>query len=259
MSFQATASIDGKLTPLAEACVPVLDRGFLYGDSIYEVFRTYKGVPLYFDEHWQRFENSARLIRLELGDIRQTLTDDIRQAVAASRAGETHTDVYVRYIVTRGEGALDLLPRHGLTPRRIVIVREVPQWNPMHYTRGATLAIVSVRRNPHDALDPNIKGGNYLNNVLGVIEADALGADDCLMLNEAGLITEASNSNVFFLIFAKGSEPARADEGGDPRCLRDCRHPNAGIGNRSRRCLEGDRMFRHQRDAGSHADRGTDS
>ena len=199
--FVPTASIDGVISPVAEACVPVMDRGFLYGDSIYEVFRTYRGVPLFFEEHWRRFENSAKLIHLELGDvIRRDLTADIKAAVAASGASELGKDVYVRYIVTRGEGPVELLPRQGLTPRRIVIVKEVPRWNPVHYSEGVRLAIVETRRNPHRALDPNIKGGNYLNNILGVIEADRLGADDCLMLNEAGLITEASNSNVFFVI-----------------------------------------------------------
>lgn len=198
--FQPTASVDGVVTPLGEARIPVLDRGFLYGDSIYEVFRTYEGVPLFFDEHWQRFENSARLIHLELGEVREKLTADIRAAISASGAPAIGRDVYVRYIVTRGEGPIDLLPRQGLELRRVVVVKEVPQWNPAHYTTGATVAIVETRRNPHDALDPNIKGGNYMNNVLGVIEASRLHADDCLMLSEAGLVTEASNSNVFFVI-----------------------------------------------------------
>ena len=62
------------------------------------------------------------------------------------------------------------------------------------------LAITRVRRNPAKALSPDIKSGNYLNNILGVAEAIELGADDCLMLNPAGNVTEASNSNVFFVI-----------------------------------------------------------
>jgi branched-chain amino acid aminotransferase len=195
-----TAAVDGVVTPLAEARIPVMDRGFLYGDSIYEVFRTYEGVPLFFDEHWQRFANSARLIHLELGDVREPLTSDMRAAIAASGAPGLGKDVYLRYIVTRGEGPMELLPRKRPTLRRVVIVKEVPKWNPAHYTGGATVAIVETRRNPHDALDPNIKGGNYLNNILGVVEAEALGADDCLMLSDEGLVTEASNSNVFFVI-----------------------------------------------------------
>lgn len=195
-----TAAVDGVVTPLDEAKVPVMDRGFLYGDSIYEVFRTYQGVPLFFDEHWQRFANSARLIRLDLCDVREPLTADIRTAIAASGAPALRKDVYVRYMVTRGAGPLDLLPRRDATLRRVVIVKEVPKWNPAHYTGGATVAIVETRRNPHEALDPNIKGGNYLNNILGVVEAHAAGADDCIMLSDEGLVTEASNSNVFFVI-----------------------------------------------------------
>jgi branched-chain amino acid aminotransferase len=60
--------------------------------------------------------------------------------------------------------------------------------------------VTHVRRNPIEALSPDIKSGNYLNNILGVAEAVELGADDCLMLNPSGLMTEASNSNVFFVI-----------------------------------------------------------
>jgi branched-chain amino acid aminotransferase len=186
-----------------------MDRGFLYGDSIYEVFRTYSGVPLFFEEHWQRFENSARLIHLDLGEIKDSLTEDIKATTAASGAPAIGKDVYVRFIVTRGEGPISLVPHAGLPLRRVVIVKEVPQWNPEHYRVGAALAIVSVRRNPGEALDPNIKGGNYLNNVLGAIEADHLGADDCLMLSEDGLITEASNSNVFFVIDGRLVTPSQ--------------------------------------------------
>jgi branched-chain amino acid aminotransferase len=207
--FVATAAIDGMVSPLSEARVPVMDRGFLYGDSIYEVFRTYSGVPLFLDEHWQRFANSARLIHLDLGNVRDSMTADIRAATRASGAPATGKDVYVRFIVTRGEGPVSLVPQPGQPLRRIVIVKEVPKWNPEHYRVGATLAIVSVRRNPGEALDPNIKGGNYLNNVLGAIEADNLGADDCLMLSEDGLITEASNSNVFFVIDGRLVTPSQ--------------------------------------------------
>jgi len=208
--FVPTAVIDGLVSPLDEARIPVMDRGFLFGDSIYEVFRTYRGVPLFFEEHWQRFENSARLVHLDPGYVKETLVAEIKAAAAASNAPELGKDVYVRYIVTRGEGPINLLPKPGLATRRVVIVKEVPEWDPVHYSRGVTLAIVSTRRNPLEALDPNIKGGNYLNNVLGVIEADKLGADDCLMLSKTGLITEASNSNVFFVIDDRLVTPSQA-------------------------------------------------
>jgi branched-chain amino acid aminotransferase len=197
--FKSMTSVDGVITPTQEASVPVLDRGFLYGDSIYEVFRTYDGVPFLYDEHWARFENSAALSQMRLQFSQDEVGAEIKRTVHASGAQAAPCDVYVRYVVTRGEGPLGLLPDAAASQRLIVIVMAVPEWNPKHYSNGLQLAIVSTLRNSANALDPNIKGGNYMNNVLGVIEARQQGADDCVMLDAAGLITEASNSNVFFV------------------------------------------------------------
>ncbi len=193
-------NVDGVITRTEDARIPVLDRGFLYGDSVYEVFRTYRGVPLFYDEHWARMENSARLIHMALGHSKEALREEIRRTIAATGAPELLEDVYVRYTITRGEGPVDLNPDPAQPTRYVVIVKAVPRWDPVFYARGVRLAIPPTRRNPVNALDPNIKGGNYLNNVLGLMEARALGADDCIMLSKEGHITEASNSNVFFVI-----------------------------------------------------------
>lgn len=203
------ASVDGRVAQAGEACVPVLDRGFLYGDSIYEVFRTYDGVPFLYDEHWARFENSASLIHMDIGFSKEDVGAEIRKVVRASGAPEVPVDVYVRYVVTRGDGPIDLYPGTTLPRRLVIIVKEVPAWNAEHYNVGLKLAITGTRRNAAGALDPNIKGGNYLNNVLGVIEAREAGADDCIMLSERGLVTEASNSNVFFVIDGELATPSQ--------------------------------------------------
>jgi branched-chain amino acid aminotransferase len=200
VQFESMTSVDGVVTRTADARIPVLDRGFLYGDSIYEVFRTYDGVPLFYDEHWARFERSAALIRMQIGLTQSAMTDAIKATIAATHAPELGRDVYVRYVVTRGEGPVDLFPEPSIKTRCVVIVRPVPSWAPELYARGARMAVAATRRNPSAALDPNIKGGNYLNNVLGVMDARTHGADDCIMLDGAGLVTEASNSNVFFVI-----------------------------------------------------------
>lgn len=202
-------NVNGAIRPTSEAAVPVTDRGFLYGDSVYEVFRTYEGVPLFFDEHWARFENSAKLARMRLGLDKAQMLQAIRETVHASGAAELRQDVYVRYIVTRGQGPLDLMPRDDLRQGCVIMVKEVPVWDAAFYSEGERLAVVGVRRNAGDALDPNIKGGNYLNNVLGVIEAHEYGADDCVMLDDAGLLTEASNSNIFFVIDEELTTPSQ--------------------------------------------------
>ncbi|MCG8420445.1 MAG: aminotransferase class IV [Proteobacteria bacterium] len=209
-NLQSMTNINGEITKTEDARIPVLDRGFLYGDSVYEVFRTYDGVPMLYEEHWTRLENSAGLIQMDVSGSRALIAEQIRRTVRATGADRLRQDVYVRYIITRGAGAIDLYPDPELLTRYVIIVKEAPTWNRDFYSRGMRIAIPATRRNPLNALNPNIKGGNYLNNVMGVIEARRRhDADDCVMLNDEGLVTEASNSNVFFVIDGDLVTPAQ--------------------------------------------------
>ncbi len=197
--MQATGYIDGFIGPIDQIRVPVLDRGFLYGDSVYEVFRTYEGIPFLFDEHYQRLLHSAELSGMQISQGREELVDAIQRTIAASdNAGSE--DVYVRYQITRGEGPVDLAPPAGLTSRLIIIVKPVPRWEPKFYEVGMTMSVPRQRRNAVNTLDPNIKGGNYLNNILALAESRAAGKDECLMLDGRGMVTECSNSNAWFVI-----------------------------------------------------------
>jgi branched-chain amino acid aminotransferase len=211
--FQRMANVDGLITPAEEAKISIFDRGFLYGDSVYEVFRTYSGVGLFFDEHFDRLENSAQLIHMPMTQSRSELVEEIRLTIRAtgiqdpSQGAFGGQDVYVRYHITRGTGPVDLNPDPKLKTSYVVIVKEVPTWKAEYYSHGMRLAVPHVRRNPIGALNPNIKGGNYLNNILALAEAVNLGADDCAILNHDGLVTEASNSNLFFVIDGQLATP----------------------------------------------------
>jgi branched-chain amino acid aminotransferase len=187
-------NLDGSILPEAEARIPVLDRGFLFGDSVYEVLRTVGDVPFAWPEHYERLCASAAAIRLEL-DLSEAA---VARRVAATLAARDHGDSYVRLIVTRGTGTA---PNIGLDyapgpPCWIVLVRPVPQIS----GKPAKVAIVDRLRNDRRALDPATKSGNYLNNVLALAEARAQGATDCLMANAAGNITEGATSNFFALL-----------------------------------------------------------
>ena len=200
-------NVDGAITLMADATIPVMDRGFLYGDSEYEVFRTYKGIPVFLADHFERLENSAALIRMTISQSREELIQEIRRTVQATGA-KSKQDIYVRYQITRGAGPVDLYPDPDLETRYVIIVSTLPSRKPEYYSRGMDMAIPSVRRNPENALDPNIKGGNYLNNILAITEARQLGADDCIILNREGFVTEAANSNVWFVINGQLITPA---------------------------------------------------
>lgn len=194
-----TINVNGTITPAEEARIPVLDRGFLYGDSVYEVFRTYQNVPLFLEDHFERLENSARLIHMRIDQSRNELMSAIRSTARAAGVSAEHP-AYVRYQITRGDGQIDLYPEDGLTSRFVVIVKALPDWKAHLYQHGVDMLVTAVRRNASDALDPNIKGGNYLNNILGLTEARQRGADDCVMLDAGGWVTEAANSNVWFVL-----------------------------------------------------------
>lgn len=195
--MQATANVNGNITPLKDAKISILDRGFLFGDSIYEVIRTYDGFPFYLEEHLDRLENSARLARIKISQSRDFLREQIKQTALAAHPKQ---DVFIRFAITRGAGVLDLDPTISMESGFVIFVKEIPPWNPEFYKTGMKLAVPRLRRNSPLCLDPNIKSGNYLNNILAVGQARDLGADDAMILSLDGNLTEACNSNVVFIL-----------------------------------------------------------
>jgi branched-chain amino acid aminotransferase len=188
-------NVEGKLLPPEQALVPVLDRGFLYGDSVYEVVRTYDGRLFELDRHLVRMENTARRIDLTLPP-RETLLRELQRTLDAAGNAES----YARIVVTRGTGEFGLSPFLARGANRLVIiVRPLAPPSEEQYERGLQMAIARTRRNPPQALDPALKTGNYLNNILAVREAHEAGADDAILLDLAGRVTEGTTSNVFFV------------------------------------------------------------
>jgi branched-chain amino acid aminotransferase len=188
-------NVEGKLVPPEQAMVPVLDRGFLYGDSVYEVVRTYAGRPFEMDRHLARMEKTASRIDLTLPP-RDVIIRELQRTLEAAANSES----YARIIVTRGEGEFGLSPFLARGENRLVIlVRPLAPPPEEQYARGLQMAIARIRRNPPEALDPALKTGNYLNNILALREAHQAGADDAILLDLRGRVTEGTTSNVFFV------------------------------------------------------------
>jgi branched-chain amino acid aminotransferase len=192
------ANTNGRLHSAHEPSLSPLDRGFLYGDAIYEVWRTYHGVVFAWDEHLDRLGRSALALGMQLPWDRAQLWGEVLRTVKAFRLATQYPgEVYIRLQVSRGGGAIGLDIALADTPTFVLLVQPCPAPAPALLQRGLTLAIAgSLRRNPIESLSPAWKTGNYLNNVLGLREARADGADEVLLLNLAGELTEASTSNV---------------------------------------------------------------
>jgi branched-chain amino acid aminotransferase len=185
-------NIDGTIVPSENAQISVFDRGFLYGDSVYEVIRTYKGVTFAVKEHLDRLERSAASLAIDLPQ-RSWLIEQLHRTVESAGNQES----YCRIIVTRGQGPITLDPTTAVESATIIIVKEFESFSPWMYTKGIRVGIPSIRRTSRASLDPAIKSGNYLNSVMALGEARRAGFDDALLLDTQEWVTEATSANVF--------------------------------------------------------------
>ncbi len=199
------ANTNGRLHDAREPSLSPLNRSFLYGDAIYEVWRTYHGAVFAWLEHWARLERSARALHLALPWTAEQFWPEVQRTTAAFRAATGYGgDLYIRLQFTRGAGAIGLDTALADQPLFVLLVQPVPQLSEEAQRNGLRLSIATgLRRNPAFALNPAWKTGNYLNNLLALREARARGADEVVMLNLAGDLTEAAVCN---LAFVRGGE-----------------------------------------------------
>jgi branched-chain amino acid aminotransferase len=177
-----------------DAKVSVFDRGFLYGDGVFETVRAYHGTLFRLEDHLRRLEQSARLIGLALPIKRAGLERIAYRALARNRLKQA----ILRITVSRGVGPLQP-ERNRRRPTLVVTARPLPDYPPSLYRKGAAVILSSVRRNLPEALDPRIKSANFLNNLLALREAQARGAVEAILLNHRGELTEGSVTNLFFI------------------------------------------------------------
>ena len=195
------ANTNGRLHSAREPSLAPLNRGFLYGDAIYEVWRTYHGVIFAWDEHWQRLERSAKALYMELPMTAAEMLQEIRRTVAAFRTTASYTgEVYIRLQISRGTGPIGLDTALADQPQYVLLVQPNPELSEVALRTGLRLSVATtLRRNPSECLSPTWKTGNYLNNLLCLREAKSRGADEVVILNLAGEVTEAAVSNIAFV------------------------------------------------------------
>ncbi len=197
--MNAWVFIDGEVVPGDKAFVPIFDRGFLYGDSVYEVLRTYDGVPVWLSDHLRRLQGSAQMQGFERFPTPAVIEEAVRKTLVTAAVTSDATDCYIRIVVTRGSGPIALDASVAGEPRLVVLVKDVVTPPPEAYEQGISVALVDVVRNPTDALDPAVKSGNYLNNILALRQAKAKGADEAIMCNVEGFVSEGASSNIFMV------------------------------------------------------------
>lgn len=197
--------INGQIVGPEAATVSVLDRGFLFGDSVYETLASFDGRLVFLAEHLDRLQRSAQHIYLIL-PARTLIEAAIRQTVAAT--GETA--VRVRVMVTRGAGTIDLDPRTASRPSLIVIAQPLGAPSDEMLEKGVAVALAKASRASATGVSPKVKSGNYLGSVLAIAEVRQKfpTANEALMCSANGSLAEGATSNVFLVEEGVISTPA---------------------------------------------------
>lgn len=206
MSTKIYLSSLGKAVDPADATVSVFDRGFLYGDSIYETMRTAGGNIVDFEAHLARLRRSAIGIALEFPHSDTELTDAIELTLAAAE----NADSRIRLVVTRGTGPIALDIRTSQDPLVVVFVSPIEFPPDEAYSNGIGAVVVDVQKNVREAIDPGLKTGNYLPSILALRKAIEQKGEDAIMCNAEGNIAEGATSNVFSVEGGQVATPSLA-------------------------------------------------
>ena len=192
--------INGRFVSEEEAKISVFDHGFLYGDGVFEGIKAYNGRIFALDDHVDRFYESAQSIQLELPLSR----DEMKKAILETVRRNNLRDAYIRPVASRGKGALGLDPRS--CPKATVVIIVDAEIRHPEDTSGTSLSqkgikVISTtfRRNGPDVLSPRVKSTNYLNNILAKLQANAVGVQDAIFLNEQGFVCELTGDNLFIV------------------------------------------------------------
>jgi branched-chain amino acid aminotransferase len=186
--------LNGKLVEKSEAKISVFDHGFLYGDGVFEGIRAYNCLVFKLKEHIDRLFESAHSIMLPIKLSRK----EMAQVVIDTLKANSLKDSYIRLVVSRGEGDLGLDPRKCKGDATIVAITDKVALYPKKlYDDGMAIITVPTIRNIPEALNPQIKSLNYLNNILAKIEAVNCGYEEALMLDHLGYVAECTGDNIF--------------------------------------------------------------
>ncbi len=188
--------INGKFYNKENAKISVFDHGLLYGDGVFEGIRSYNRVVFKLKEHVDRLFESAHSIMLMIPFSKDKMINAVVETLKANGLD----DAYIRLVVTRGEGDLGLDPRKCKAGATVIIIADkIALYPEKFYKEGLSIITVPTIRNLPEAVNPQIKSLNYLNNILAKIEATNAGSEEAIMLDSLGYVAECTGDNIFIV------------------------------------------------------------
>lgn len=203
-------SIDGQIRLATEAAIPVTDRGFMYGDGVFETLRIYGGRIFAWDRHLQRLRDGCDRLGIDLQVDDATLEEWIEALLAANDLVEA----YLKIMVSRGVTGGRLRPSHDVTPTVVIVCEPLPrggQGGAPSWDTPAACATVETQRTPDAAVPSGLKPLAYLNGIIAHLDAPAW-ADEPLLRDASGHIVEGAVSNLFIVTEAGLQTPPAAGD-----------------------------------------------
>ncbi len=191
----AVGLLDGR--PLADGGVSVFDRGFLYGDGVFEVLRTYRSEPWRLEEHLGRLALAARRVGITVPISNARWIAEVRAVLSERPAG---SDSVLRLALTRGVGSPGLDPSLATVPTRLTLATPLPALPASLYQRGLSATLTTIdRATPREGMLSlsGVKSSNYQLHILALRDARGRGFDDALLLSSDGALIESTSANVF--------------------------------------------------------------
>ena len=188
--------LNGQFVDQKDAKISVFDHGFLYGDGVFEGIRSYNRLVFKLNEHIDRLYETAHTIMLKMPLTKQQM----QKAIIDTLKKNNLANAYIRVVVSRGEGDLGLDPKKCFgKPNVIIIADKITLYSKEFYEKGMEIITVPTVRNHPEAINPQLKSLNYLNNILAKIEANNAGYSEAIMLDHNGYVAECTGDNIFIV------------------------------------------------------------
>jgi branched-chain amino acid aminotransferase len=186
--------INNKIISAKNARVSVFDRGFMYGDGVFETMRSYGGRVFGLNAHMDRIANSLKVVKIKIPYSKAFIEKELYRLLKVNNL----KDAYIRLMITRGEGTVGLAKIDCALPTVVIFVKRFTPYPAKMYKNGISIKIVKVRQNENSPVS-GIKSISFLNYILARLEAKEGGFDDGIMLNSKGMICESTISNIFLI------------------------------------------------------------
>ncbi len=192
--INALVNIKGHICAPEEAKISVFDRGFLFGDGVYETGQALERCCLFLEDHLNRLRRSAAKLQIPIPLTDSALIQEIHRTAKAFGRDQA----YFRIVLSRGVGeVLGLESFDNFKPTWIIIFQPLSEKLEPLRTHGIKLLTSTIVRNSSAAQDPNIKTSNYLNSLLALQEVKARGGEDAVLCDARGNVTEGTTFSVF--------------------------------------------------------------